>query len=56
MDLKMPRLDGFETFTAIRQFKPGAKVLMMSGYDEKDRAAKFSEQGPRRFYPETLRP
>jgi CheY-like chemotaxis protein len=32
MDLKMPKKDGLESLREIREFKPAAQVVMMSGY------------------------
>ena len=32
-DLTMPRLDGWETLTALRQLAPGLPVILSSGYD-----------------------
>jgi CheY-like chemotaxis protein len=34
LDLTMPRMDGAETFRALRQMRPDARVVLMSGYDE----------------------
>jgi two-component system, NtrC family, response regulator HydG len=31
-DVKMPGMNGVESFIEIKSFKPGTKVLMMSGY------------------------
>ena len=33
-DLKMPRMDGWETLTALRRIAPGIPVILISGYDE----------------------
>jgi len=33
-DLTMPRLDGWETLTALRQLAPGIPVILSSGYDK----------------------
>jgi two-component system cell cycle sensor histidine kinase/response regulator CckA len=32
-DLSMPRMDGWETLTALRQLAPGLPVILSSGYD-----------------------
>jgi len=33
-DLTMPRMDGWQTLTALRQLAPGIPVIMASGYSE----------------------
>ena len=33
-DLTMPRMDGWETLTALRKIKPGLPVIIASGYDK----------------------
>jgi len=33
-DLTMPRMDGWETLTALRKLKPGIPVILASGYDK----------------------
>jgi two-component system cell cycle sensor histidine kinase/response regulator CckA len=33
-DLTMPRMDGWETLTALRQLAPGLPVILSSGYDD----------------------
>jgi len=33
-DLTMPRMDGWETLTAIRKLQPGIPVILASGYDK----------------------
>ena len=33
-DLSMPRMDGWETLTALRQIVPGLPVILASGYDQ----------------------
>ena len=33
-DLTMPRMDGWETLTALRQIAPGIPVILASGYSE----------------------
>ncbi len=35
LDLSMPRMDGEETFQALRRIDPSVRVLMSSGYDER---------------------
>jgi PAS domain S-box-containing protein len=45
LDLTMPRMDGGETFEAIREIDPEALVILTSGYSETDLTEKFSAQG-----------
>ena len=33
-DLSMPRMDGWETLSALRKLSPGIPVILASGYDE----------------------
>jgi len=33
-DLSMPRMDGWETLSALRKLSPGISVILASGYDE----------------------
>ena len=33
-DLTMPRMDGWQTLTALRRLSPGIPVILSSGYDE----------------------
>jgi DNA-binding NarL/FixJ family response regulator len=34
VDVRMPVMNGVESFLEIRKLRPSAKVVMMSGYDE----------------------
>ena len=45
LDLAMPRMGGEETFHAIREISPEARVILASGYDEKESRRLFSGQG-----------
>jgi two-component system response regulator HydG len=36
MDIKLPGMDGVESFDEIRKFRPDARVVMMTGYLVKD--------------------
>jgi PAS domain S-box-containing protein len=45
LDLTMPYMDGAETFHAITQIQPSARVLLMSGYNEQDAIARFTGKG-----------
>ena len=37
MDIKMPKMDGFDAFTRMKKFDPGCKVALITAYaiDEK---------------------
>jgi CheY-like chemotaxis protein len=45
-DLTMPRMDGWETLTALRQIAPGLPVIMATGYGADKLLAKDSAQMP----------
>jgi CheY-like chemotaxis protein len=45
LDLTMPRMDGEETFREIRRIRPDACVILMSGFNEQEAAARFVGKG-----------
>ncbi len=45
LDLSMPRMSGEEAFREIRKTAPGARVILASGYDEKESTRLFAGQG-----------
>jgi len=45
LDIKMPRLNGIETLKTLRRMKPGIQVLVMTGYESSDVAAKAVKLG-----------
>jgi len=45
LDLTMPHLDGEETFHRIRAINPDARVVLTSGYDEREVAQRFHGLG-----------
>ena len=45
MDLTMPRMDGRETFQAMRQIRPDVRVILSSGYSEQDSLQEFIGKG-----------
>jgi len=44
LDLTMPGMDGFATFTAIRQFRADQPIVVFSGYSAQDAKARFAGQ------------
>ncbi len=51
LDLTMPRMDGEETFGALRALDPGVRVIMSSGYSEQDMDTRFAGKGLAGFVP-----
>lgn len=45
LDLTMPRISGAETFRRIREFRPDAPVILMSGYNEEEASGQFAGKG-----------
>ena len=45
LDLSMPRMGGEEAFSEIRKAQPDARVILASGYDEKESTRRFAGQG-----------
>ena len=45
MDVRMPGMDGVESFLEIRKLKPGAKVVMMTAYSVEQLLEKAIEEG-----------
>ncbi len=45
MDVRMPGMDGVESFLEIRKMKPGAKVVMMTAYSVEQLLDKAIEEG-----------
>src|SRR5581483_5985689 len=45
MDVKMPGMNGVEAFFAIRQLKPDARVLMMTGFSVEELVDKAMANG-----------
>jgi CheY-like chemotaxis protein len=45
LDLTMPGMDGVATLKALREIQPDIKVLLASGYSEKDVLNRFDGQG-----------
>jgi|GEM_PF-1018419 CheY-like chemotaxis protein len=49
MDMTMPKLNGLETFAAMRKIDPGIPIIMTSGYSEVNLAEKWPELGMNGF-------
>lgn len=45
LDLEMPVMDGIEVLSKILEFDPAARVIMTSGYHEREIATRFSGRG-----------
>ena len=45
LDMTMPRMDGVETFRAIRGLRPGLPVVLSSGYNQQDATSRFVGKG-----------
>ena len=56
LDMTMPRLDGVGTFRELRRLRPNVRVVLMSGFDERDAVARFGEPGLRGFLQKPFAP
>lgn len=45
MDIEMPEMDGLETVKLIREIRPEAKVVMMTGFTFEEREEKALQEG-----------
>jgi len=45
LDMTMPKMDGVEAFTEMRQIDPDIKVILSSGYNEQDAINRFAGKG-----------
>jgi CheY-like chemotaxis protein len=41
LDLAMPRMDGAETFNALRKIRPDVRVILATGYSDSEAAQRF---------------
>jgi PAS domain S-box-containing protein len=60
LDMSMPQMDGVQTLHELRRIRPDVRVVLMSGYDEQEVAARFAGQTlasvlPKPFSPDMLR-
>jgi PAS domain S-box-containing protein len=55
LDLAMPRMDGLEALPLIRDAAPGARVVVLSGFDQGTIASKAIEAGAVRYIEKGLR-
>jgi CheY-like chemotaxis protein len=56
LDLTMPRMNGVEAVAAIRQIKPDACIVLMSGYNEHDITSRFGGLGVSGFLQKPFTP
>ncbi len=49
LDLTMPKMDGHQTFNAMRMIVPGVKVVLMSGFSESEVINRFTTKAPAAF-------
>ncbi len=49
MDLTMPHLDGREAYAELRRVRAGVRVVMMSGFNEREVIDQFAGEGPAGF-------
>ncbi len=55
LDLSMPNMDGTTAFPHLQQARPGAKVVIASGYDLDHRAQRLLDHGADRFIQKPFR-
>jgi PAS domain S-box-containing protein len=56
LDLTMPGMDGFATFTALRQLQPGQRIVVFSGYSAQDAQRRFAGQNLNGFLQKPFSP
>lgn len=56
LDLTMPRMNGEETFRAIRELDPEARIILMSGYKQRESIRELTEKGLADFLAKPFRP
>ncbi len=55
LDLYMPGLSGLETFAALRELDPSAKIVLSSGYSKAESLEKLENFKPTDFLPKPYR-
>jgi len=55
LDLYMPGLSGLETFAALRELDPSAKIILSSGYSKAESLEKLENSKPTGFLPKPYR-
>jgi len=45
LDIKMPEMDGHETFYRIKELQPGVEVIMLTGFGSEDSALEYMREG-----------
>ncbi len=45
LDMTMPRMDGEETFRELKRINNDVRVILSSGYDQKEAVGRFTDQG-----------
>ena len=56
LDMNMPRMNGRETLQELRKIREDVRVIVSSGYDETETAARFADQGLAGFIQKPYRP
>ena len=54
LDLTMAGMDGYETFTQIRKYNPDVKVVLISGFTEKEATRYFGSDDLAGFLPKPI--
>lgn len=54
MDVRMPGLNGVETFRAMRTHQPGIRVILMTAYAASDLLAEAEQEGVLRIFPKPV--
>ena len=55
LDLTMPHVDGQQAFVELRRIRPDVRVVLMSGFSQKDALSRFPDKGPESFLQKPFR-